>query len=84
MRPSDAWGLNSKAPALTALPDEIRHTSSRLSLATDSSEASSLQQGRFEEVQLGMHLCGSSSGVVYRGTWRGLPVAVKVGMCSPD
>lgn len=81
MRPSDSWAVNKTAPAYSSFPSEIRHTKTRQNLVENNCELPSLQQSQFEEVQLGMLLGGSSSGNVYRGMWRSIPVAVKV--CHP-
>ncbi len=78
MRPSDAWAHNKTAPAYSSFPSDIRHLRTQQNLVDNNCEIPSLQQSRFEEVQLGMLLGGSSSGNVYRGMWRSIPVAVKV------
>ena len=78
MRPSDAWAHNKSAPAYSSFPSDIRHTRTQQNLVENNCEIPSLQQSQFEEVQLGMLLGGSSSGNVYRGMWRSIPVAVKV------
>ncbi|KAL0031996.1 hypothetical protein WJX79_011099 [Trebouxia sp. C0005] len=77
MRPSDAWAHNKTAPAYSSFPSDIRHTRTQQNLVENNCEIPSLQQSQFEEVQLGMLLGGSSSGNVYRGMWRSIPVAVK-------
>lgn len=78
MRPSDAWAHSQTAPAYRSFPSDIRHTKTRQNLVDNNCEIPSLQLSQFEEVQLGMLLGGSSSGNVYRGMWRSIPVAVKV------
>lgn len=78
MRPSDSWAKSHTAPAYSSFPSDIRHTKTRQNLVANNCEVPSLQQSQFEEVQLGMLLGGSSSGNVYRGMWRSIPVAVKV------
>lgn len=78
MRPSDSWAKSHTAPAYSSFPSDIRHTKTRQNLVDNNCDVSSLQQSQFEEVQLGMLLTGSSSGNVYRGMWRSIPVAVKV------
>lgn len=78
MRPSDAWAHNKTAPAYSSYPSDIRHIRTQQNLVENNCEIPSLQQSQFEEVQLGMLLGGSSSGNVYRGMWRSIPVAVKV------
>ena len=77
MRPSDAWALNKPAPNYSSFPSDIRHTRTQQNLVDNNCELPSMQS-RFDEVQLGMLLGGSSSGNVYRGMWRSIPVAVKV------
>lgn len=77
MRPSDAWAHNKTAPAYSSFPSDIRHIRTQQNLVENNCEIPSLQQSQFEEVQLGMLLGGSSSGNVYRGMWRSIPVAVK-------
>lgn len=81
MRPSDAWAKTQTAPAYSSFPSDIRHTKTRQNLVENNCDVPSLQQSQFEEVQLGMLLGGSSSGNVYRGMWRSIPVAVKVSLC---
>ena len=83
LRPSDAWAMNQTAPAYNSFPSDIRHKRTQQNLVNNNCELPSLQQSQFEEVQLGMLLGGSSSGNVYRGMWRSIPVAVKVGSSSP-
>ncbi len=78
MRPSDAWAHNKTAPAYSSFPSDIRHIRTQQNLVENNCEIPSLQQSQFEEVQLGMLLGGSTSGNVYRGMWRSIPVAVKV------
>ena len=82
MRPSDSWAKAHTAPAYSSFPSDIRHTKTRQNLVENNCDVPSLQQSQFEEVQLGMLLGGSSSGNVYRGMWRSIPVAVKVRSCS--
>ncbi|KAL0023839.1 hypothetical protein WJX77_010270 [Trebouxia sp. C0004] len=77
MRPSDAWAHNKTAPAYSSFPSDIRHIRTQQNLVENNCEIPSLQHSQFEEVQLGMLLGGSSSGNVYRGMWRSIPVAVK-------
>lgn len=78
MRPSDSWAKAHTAPAYSSFPSDIRHTKTRQNLVDNNCDVPNLQQSQFEEVQLGMLLTGSSSGNVYRGMWRSIPVAVKV------
>ena len=81
-RPSDAWAKHNSAPGYASFPSDIRHTKTRQALAKQGATLKPTLDA-FEEVQVGVLLGGSSSGNVYRGMWRSIPVAVKVGHTVP-
>ncbi|PRW56562.1 serine threonine- kinase CTR1-like isoform X1 [Chlorella sorokiniana] len=69
-----SWGSSSGACAITAKVAGDGSGSGSGCLETASSSKSSLA----DEIQLHEQLGSGAFGVVYRGQWRGLPVAVKV------
>lgn len=79
-RPSDAWAKHNSAPGYASFPSDIRHTKTRQALAQQGNTLKPTPDA-FEEVQVGVLIGGSSSGNVYRGMWRSIPVCVKVGLC---
>lgn len=80
-RPSDAWAKHNSAPGYASFPSDIRHTKTRQVLANQGNTLKPTPDA-FEEVQVGVLIGGSSSGNVYRGMWRSIPVCVKVCLWS--
>lgn len=81
-RPSDAWAKHNSAPGYASFPSDIRHTKTRQELAKQGNTLKPTPDA-FEEVQVGVLIGGSSSGNVYRGMWRSIPVSVKVHIPPP-